>query len=273
MLRIILFLALLVTGCAERRPPAVPAPGQAHLRVMTYNVNYGLAGDEDTMAAIEAGEAAIVLLQETTPQWEAALRTRFAATYPHMAFRHCCGAGGLGVMSQHPFDDAAYLPPHAEEGWFPAWRLVVHSPLGDVQVLNVHLRPQVSDSGSVVSGVFTTPAIREAQIAGFHQALDPKLPTLVVGDFNESAGGSAIDYLEARGFRNALPAFEGEQDTWRWNTSVGPISTQLDHLVHDRRLAPLGARVLDRGRSDHLPVVADFILEAPEHSPETNPTE
>jgi endonuclease/exonuclease/phosphatase (EEP) superfamily protein YafD len=259
-MRWILALVLLSVACAERRPPEAPAAGQAHLRVMTYNVNYGIAGDAATMGAIEAGEAAVVLLQETTPAWEAALRARFSETYPHMGFHHCCGAGGLGVLSQHPFEDAGHLPPPEPAGWFPAWRIVVHAPLGDVQILNVHLRPQVSDSGSVVSGIFTTSSIRERQIAGFYPALDPELPTLVVGDFNESAGGSAIGYLADRGLVSALPRFTGPQDTWRWQTSVGTISTQLDHIVHDDRLAPLGVVVIARGRSDHLPVVGDFVL-------------
>ena len=257
-------LFALCMACAERQPPRAPASGQPHLRVMTYNVNYGIPGDDATMDAIEAGAAAVVLLQETTPAWEEALRDRFAATYPHMAFRHCCGAGGLAVLSTHPFDEGDHLPPPDPAGWFPAWRVVVHAPVGDVQILNVHLRPQLSDSGSVLSGMLTTSSIRQAQIAGFHAALDPTLPTLVVGDFNESAGGSAIGYLADRGLESALPRFTGPQDTWRWQTSVGTISTQLDHIVHDERLAPLGVVVIARGRSDHLPVVGDFVV-APAH--------
>jgi endonuclease/exonuclease/phosphatase (EEP) superfamily protein YafD len=261
---VVLALGTMGAGCSQRLAPEVPSGERPHLRVMTYNVNYGLAGDDATMDAIEAGDAEVVLLQETTPAWEAALRTRFAESHPHMQFHHCCGAGGLAILSKYPVVKEELLEPPEQAGWFPAWRLVVDSPLGQVQVLNVHLRPPVSDGGSVVSGYFSTPPIRRAQIDAYQAALEPELPTLIVGDFNESASGSAIGLLDDRGYRSALPRFQGAQDTWRWNTSVGTITSQLDHIVHDDKLVPLGVRVLGAGRSDHLPVVGDFELPAAE---------
>src|SRR5688572_19858244 len=90
--------ALALAACAqpEIRVPETPRAGEATLKVMTYNVNYGIAGDEDTLAAVEGQGADLVMLQETTPEWESHLRARFSARYPHISFRHCCGAGGLG---------------------------------------------------------------------------------------------------------------------------------------------------------------------------------
>ncbi len=254
-----LAIALLLIGCARPiRPVRQPSPERPHLTVMTYNVNYGLAGDDETLAAIRRGGADIVLLQETTAAWEAELRRELGSSYSHVAFRHSAGAGGLGVLSKHPFEERDYLPPEA--GWFPAWRLVFDSPLGKLQVLNLHLRPPVSDGGSVLSGYFSTPPIRESEMAQFHASLEPGLPTLVVGDFNEGSGGRAIVYLAERGFRSALPEFEGPQDTWRWQTSVGTVRSQLDHIVYDERLEPLEVKVLPYGRSDHLPVIGVFEL-------------
>ncbi len=253
----LLVLSFLV-GCREKRAPRAPSPGRAHFKVMTYNVNFGLAGDDETLAAIDDW-ADLVLLQETNDDWEQHLRGRLAKQYPHMAFRHCCRAGGLGVLSKHPFEDKEYIEPKA--GWFPAWRLVVDSPLGKLQVLNLHLHPPVSEGGSVVSGYFTTPAVREAEISQYFPHLDPSLPTIVAGDFNESAGGRAIVYLEERGFRSALPQFAGSQNTWRWQTSVGTVRSQLDHIVYNDKLEPLQVQVQRRGRSDHLPVRGLFVLD------------
>ncbi len=70
------------------------------------------------------------------------------------------------------------------------------------------------------------------------------LPTLFVGDFNESDGGRAIAFLAERGFRSALPEFAPGQTTWRWNTSLGTCNdfacshrwcTHLQHWVVTRR--------------------------------------
>lgn len=255
-------LVALAAGCGgSSHPVEDPAsvastPAGPSITVMTYNVNYGLAGDATTLEAIAEGDADLVLLQETTPAWEVALRRRYEADYAHIDFRHGGGAGGLGVLSRLPFEAKELLP--SEHGWFPAWRLVFDTPIGALQVLNVHLRPPISDGGSVVWGVLSTPPIREAEIRQLYPALDPRLPTLVAGDFNEGRHGRAIVYLEGRGLRSALPQFQGSQATWRWASSLGPVSAQLDHLVHDWRLQPRQVRVLAAGRSDHLPVVGVF---------------
>lgn len=253
-------LAVLSLACGtEYQQPRTPAPTKPHLTVLTYNINFGIPGDEPTLEAIRQAGSDVAFLQETTAEWEAALRPAFASTFPHMAFKHCCGAGGLAVLSKHSFTDQAYLQP-PEGGWFPGWIVVIDSPLGKLQVLNVHLRPQLSESGSVVSGYFSTPKIREEQIERYAKSLDPSLPTLVVGDFNEGSGGQAIGYLSRRGFRSALPDFAGSEPTWRWPTSVMTVQQQLDHIVHDERLDALDVRVLVAGRSDHLPVVGIFQL-------------
>ena len=224
-------------------------------------MNYGLEGDAETLAAIARAHADIVLLQETTPAWEQALRTRFAGRYPQMAFRHAGGAGGLAVLSRWPFEERDYEP--SEAGWFPAWRLVADSPLGPLQLLDVHLRPPVSEGGSVVGGYFSTPPVRRAEMEQFVRLLEPDLPTLVAGDFNEGRSGGAVEVLVERGFRDTLPAFDVPPGTWRWSTSLGTVSAELDHIVHGPGLVPVDARPLPLGRSDHLPVYAVFVRRPP----------
>jgi endonuclease/exonuclease/phosphatase (EEP) superfamily protein YafD len=228
---------------------------------MTYNVNYGLAGDDATLRAIAEQRADLVLLQETTPSWEAVLRGELGERYPHVAFRHCCGAGGLAVLSRFPFRERDYLEP-PDGGWFPAWTIDVDAPFGRLQVLNVHLRPQIGDSGpnlgGVASGMVTTPPIRRREISEYFPRLDAGVPTLIAGDFNESESGGALRYLQDRGFRSTLPEFT-DADTWHWDVSViGTVSRRFDHIVYGPGLEPLSARVIAAGSSDHLPVVAVF---------------
>jgi endonuclease/exonuclease/phosphatase (EEP) superfamily protein YafD len=255
--------AILSVTCSSAPPRTARAPGpnQPTLTVMTYNVNYGLAGDESTLAAIENERADLVLLQETTPDWELVLRERFGARYEHMAFRHCCGAGGMAVLSRFPFPEGESLAP-PQGGWFPAWTFELDTPIGPVQVLNVHLRPQIGDSGpnvvGIASGMVSTPPIRKREITDYLPRLRPNVPALIAGDFNESEDGSALEYLEERGFRSTLPEFSDE-DTWSWNMSViGTVRRRFDHIVYGQGLEPLSARVVQAGNSDHLPVVAVF---------------
>src|SRR5437773_1751707 len=70
-------------------------------------------------------------------------------------------------------------------GPFFALRIVVATPIGAVQILDVHLRPPMSDGGSWVAGFFTTREVREREMAYHVEKLDPKLPTVIAGDFNE----------------------------------------------------------------------------------------
>lgn len=255
IVRPLLVLALLLLcGCTTLRTARKPS-GPA-LKVMTYNVNFGLGGDPATLAAVSQGEADLICLQETTPAWEEALRRELSGRYPYMAFKHHQAAGGLAVLSRFPFKDMETRA--SPVGWFPAWRVMVSSPLGALQVVLVHLHPPVSESGSVISGYFTTPSVRKKEMADFATLIAPELPTLVLGDFNEDEGGRAVALLERRGFRSVLGEFQRDTDTWRWHTSLGQIRHSLDHILYDPRLEPLDARVVNAGRSDHLPVLAIF---------------
>lgn len=247
-------------GCSSRptRSARDPLPGEKAFQVLTYNVNFGLGGSAEGIEAIRNAGADLVLLQETTAEWQSAIERELAGEYPYMAFHHVRGgAGGLGVLSRAPFTDAGVLP---AESWFPAWNIHAETPIGTLQVLNVHLRPGFGDKGGIVSGYFTTPEIREREITAFLKELDDDLPTLVVGDFNEDEDGRALKKLAAEGFRTALPEFDPKAKTWRWPTSVGNLTGRLDHVVYDESLEPLSVEVLDQGRSDHLPVLAVFAV-------------
>ena len=250
-----LLLALLITACARTpaRTARAPGPGPS-LKVMTYNVNYGIAGDAATIRVIRDGGADVVFLQETTPLWQAELDATVADVYPHRAFRHWGGAGGLGVLSRLPVEDGGFLRPRGD-GWFPGWRLIVTTSFGRVQVLTVHLHPPVSEGGSFVAGYFTTSGVRRQEIEGFVAQLDPALPTLIVGDFNE-ADGEAVRFLAGRGLKSALPEFKPAANTWHWPTSVMTFRDRLDHIIYDPRLEPLAADVIYEGRSDHFPVIS-----------------
>lgn len=231
------------------------------MRVATFNVNFGVADRMANIEAIEAIDADVVLLQETTLAAEDRYRDALGERYPHILFQDCCRAGGLGILSKHPIAEETYLA--SETGWFPAWLVAIEGPLGRVQFLDVHLRPPVSDSGSWVKGYFTTRDDRRAEIEGFWGFVDPAVPTIVAGDFNEGPNGHAIEFLADAGLRSALPQVDPRADTWHWPLKVGELRSMLDHIVYDGRLALLHAEVREVGDSDHYPVFADFTAVVP----------
>src|SRR6187551_2628728 len=78
-------IVALLCGCAHEPTRQPRAPGaQPTLRLMTYNVNFGIPGDEPTLAAIARGDADVVFLQEINAAWERELRAHFGRAYPHL---------------------------------------------------------------------------------------------------------------------------------------------------------------------------------------------
>ena len=226
---------------------------EAPLRLMTYNLNYSNPTPRASLEAIAVEDADVVLLQELTANWQAALADRFASQYPVRVFHlNRRLAGGLAVLSKLPVGgDELFAPP--EGGWFPAQRLVVTTDAGDVQILHVHLRPAL-DNGSWISGFMSTPPVRAREIQTYVRQL-ASLPTLVAGDFNEDPiSGLALAHLAANGYRRVEAI--GPR-TWHFEENGWDVlKMDLDHIFIGASLTARDARVLDTGTSDHRPVVA-----------------
>lgn len=248
-------VCVLGLGCVSNaRGVDQPDPHGLEFAVVSYNVNFGLAGDPSTLAAVLDADADVLMLQETTPEWEELLRAspQLDERWPHATFHHCCGAGGLALLSRWPIDTFEVLdPPPDEDAWFPAARAVVQTPAGPVELLDVHLRPPVkTPEQGWLSALSTTPAVRLAEVEHHLPKLDAELPTIIAGDFNEGDGGRALRRLAEAGFVDVLETLDVRGPTWRW----GGLRARLDHVLVDDRLDPLDGEVLDVGRSDHFPV-------------------
>jgi endonuclease/exonuclease/phosphatase (EEP) superfamily protein YafD len=252
--------ALLALSCIACGAPRGVAPSEPELTVMTYNVNFGLAGDEETLAAIGRQPADVVLLQETNEAWESAIRERYTALYSHMRFfpTDRLPAGGMAILSAHPIRRVRRSP--SAVGWFFAASAIVDLPSGPVQVVNVHLKPQIDDRGSFIGGRYATPPERAREMrAHVRRLVDPSLPVIIAGDFNENERGG-LEELETRGFRSALVEHEPHATTWRWSAMMMQMELRLDHVAYrPDRLTCLDAHTIEAGRSDHIPVIASFV--------------
>lgn len=254
---IALAIGLPIAACAPPPlEPRAPTPGAPSLRIATYNLNLDLSDDRETLEAIGATRADVVALQEVTPEWAAAIVAEYENEYPHRLFHEVVGAGGLGMLSKYPLTDLGVVP--GFEGWHPSWHLLADTPLGEIQVINVHLRPEVSAREGYVEEYLTADEDHLAEIQYITEACDEDAPTVVLGDFNESPDGEAIELLESRGFENALPLFHPGQETWRKSSYLGQAVSTIDHVMIGEELRVLNAFVVDAGNSDHLPVVAIF---------------
>src|SRR5882757_10219813 len=91
-----ILLVGLVCGCHTTRTATVPAA--PHIRVLTYNVNWGGARPDLAAEIIRRSGAEIVCLQETTPQWAEYLRQALGHDYQFTQFRDSRNrmGGGLG---------------------------------------------------------------------------------------------------------------------------------------------------------------------------------
>jgi endonuclease/exonuclease/phosphatase (EEP) superfamily protein YafD len=236
-------------------PMPVPMREKSSLRVMSYNVNFGVAGDPAAVDAIASAKPEIVLLQETNEIWEQTLVAGLSYAHHRFTPPKDLPAGGMGVLSRYPIVSIDELP--SVGGPFFAWRVVIDAPSGRIQILNLHLRPPMSDGGSWIVGFWSTRDTRAQEIAYHMERLDPELPTLMVGDFNEEGDGKAMKYAADRGYTDAIAQFAGKRQTWQWPVGSLTIRFQLDHIMYDARFMAVAGGIVDAGNSDHKPVWAD----------------
>ncbi len=241
----------LTAGCGGEDP--VPATGRVRgaasddaLWVLTYNVNFERPSDA-TVAAIEEADADLVFLQETHEDWERAIRARLEARYPHLAFHHAPNEGGMAILSRHPFRERRHEI--ARGGAFPGWRGAVQTPLGELDVLHVHLHPPLED-GSLVVGYFTTSDHRSREL--LHH-VGGGVPDLVLGDFNEGQG-PAVAHLEALGMRDSQAEWPPLEQTWTWDTGTTELVGRPDHVFAGPDLRVASVQVMLQGGSDHRPL-------------------
>jgi endonuclease/exonuclease/phosphatase family metal-dependent hydrolase len=250
-----LLIIVLACGCAPLRE-AEFSPNGPHLKVVSYNVNWGFVQPENVADFLSEADADVICLQETHHRWEVFLRERLSEKYPHSVFEEWGGAGGIAIMSKYKLEEAKLIKP--KSGWFPALLAEVRTPIGLVQFLNVHLKPPLSDEGKVrLSALYSTPNIHLKEIEEFVAKTDLTKPLVIAGDFNEDEGGKAIRWLNDKGFMDALSVYDTYSKTWEWEVSGAiKLKNRYDHIMLSNGLDCVGARVTKVNASDHMPVLA-----------------
>jgi len=251
------FVLAVLTGCRSTRQAQVPAGPRFTLA--TYNIYYKSKRPDLTCDVIRGAGADVVLLQEITSSLATVIRSSLQDRYPYMRFRPDHIGGGMGVISRFPFEDVASVPSPVN-GFF-CWLFDVATPVGDVEVLAVHLDPDVNECDEFSPVAYLKGHRRRlAEMKAYVTFMCSEGPRIVAGDFNEDNDGTAVKFLKANGYTDALPGFNRWSPTWALWWPIPLISTRLDHILYSAPLQCYDARILGNGGSDHKAVVASFTV-------------
>lgn len=215
-------------------------------RVLSYNVWFRNPDMTTTAAYIEQSKAdAVVLLELTPPQAE-----RLASllpSYPH--FHVEPSRMGATVFTKWPVLAAESMP-LAKDGAIAA-RVQIDWRGTPVTVLGVHLNWPLGPRNS---------KFRNEELAGvvaFSKA--QRQPLIVAGDFNLTPWSEYFsDALEESGLHDAARGFGLARS---WPAQFAPLGIRIDHCLLSREWESVRVDVGPSLGSDHLPVIADLLLQ------------
>ncbi|WP_350280607.1 endonuclease/exonuclease/phosphatase family protein [Kribbella sp. HUAS MG21] len=267
LMTVLVGLLMVVPTVAAARPDADGARDRP-LTVMSYNIHHGAGTDgvldlERIAVLIEQSGAEVVGLQEVDRHWSersnwvdqpAWLANRLGMHYAYAANLDLPPLNpgeprrqyGTAVLSKYPIQDFknTLLPryPAGEQRGLGVATIIVKGT--ELRFANTHL-------------THNNNAERLEQAQKVVQVLGKSHPaTLLVGDLNATADAPEIKTMTSV-----------YADTWP-EVGVGPGYTieadnptkRIDYLLHSRHLRPTEASVPVSNASDHLPVLASFVL-------------
>lgn len=222
------------------------------IRVMLSNVLTENTQYARVIERVREVEPDIFVAQEINFLWKDALAA-LDDEYPHQYLRpRRHGNFGMGVYSRIPLLNAR----HVEFGGVP-----VPVILADIKyegaacsLIALHTLPPGSPSSSEA---------RNLQLAHVPNAVeDAKHPVLLVGDINTTMWSPYYkEMVNASGLKNAR-AGRGIHASWPiYVISKGPFLIPIDHILYEPPIAVKHFNRLERIGGDHLPVMADVVLD------------
>lgn len=242
------------------------------LRVATFNLNCRNPYPDQILEAIRATRADVVFLQETTVELERFLSDQLQANYPYF---YATGYDGrfaeerLAFASRIQLRQVTYSPPG--QGFFGFYTAMC--PVGDTEVklINVHLTPFMVHRGSGIPAIWAEIQRAEGahaeEMKAITRAFAIEQPVIIAGDFNSLSIFDAPRRLAKMGFVDSFAAKHDEPDahpTWHGTVDSTVLRLRLDYIFHTRRLQTEKSEIIEKGGSDHLPVVSDLKLIEPE---------
>jgi endonuclease/exonuclease/phosphatase (EEP) superfamily protein YafD len=228
------------------------ADGSAGVRLVTANLAVDNPDVGRLAAAVLAQQPDIVTLQELSPAHLDTLRAAgFLDTFPYRVLDPLEGVHGSALLSRLPFDDGRVV----DVAGYPMTEATVRTPLGPLDVLDVHVVAPLSRAG------FDRWRAQLDSLAR-HRA-PPGALLVLAGDFNATGQHEPLAGVVRGGRHDAfVSAGRGFGATWpATGTPLGallPPFLRLDHVIVDRGLAVIHAGTLDSHGSDHRLLVVDL---------------
>jgi endonuclease/exonuclease/phosphatase (EEP) superfamily protein YafD len=222
-------------------PAPAPSCGGTPLVVVTVNVEYSNHDHRRFLRWLAAHPADIVVVQEVTSEWAAALAA--VPEYPHRRILAREDPYGIAVLSRWPFE--AVEPADLADDAAPSVEGVVRVHGQSISLLALHTRWPI------------TPKLwrsrdRSLLRAAAH-ARERALPTIAAGDLNLSPDSPAFArLLEEASFADTF-AGRGWQPTWM--AGFWPLALRIDHVLVSPAFCVEHAEVGPDVGSDHRPLV------------------
>lgn len=221
--------------------------GQIELRLLHANVLSRNTQYERLLDLIEVEQPDVIVLQEISPAWAAALQSLQQA-YPHTQIEARDGNFGIALLSRFPLTsiDVIESPPLL----YPT--IVADVAIGERSLHLVTAHPMIPLGGEFF-------AARNTQFKSLPELLGSNSDAkLLVGDLNASMWDVHYRSLEqASGLRNARAGF-GIIPTWPTYMPFAMIP--IDHVLVSDAISVKEIRSGSRIGSDHLPLVVTVTL-------------
>lgn len=274
--RVSVLVGAVLFGCAalaRHAPPpheawhapasSLSLPGGTPLRVMTFNIKSGLYGLEKVARVIEDAKPDVVALQEVdigamrSGQVDQPAQLAAATGLPYRTYFQATtksgGAYGVALLSRFPlerrFQYRLPVPPGAEPRTLG--QVVVRIGEQEVSLYVTHL----------IQMPFRDEARAEQTKVISRILAGDSRPKLLLGDFNDFAGGAALAPLRAQLQDVFAEVGNGPDGTLPLPLPFSP-ECRIDYIFACKSFVPRRSRVLRVKASDHFPVVAELELRA-----------
>ncbi|HEY0684279.1 MAG TPA: endonuclease/exonuclease/phosphatase family protein [Steroidobacter sp.] len=225
---------------------AIAMPREETFRVVSFNVWFRNPDMARTAEYIEKSQADAVVLLELTPPQAEMLRP-LLPSYPHYHIEP--SRMGAAVFTKWPVLDAESMP--LAQGGAVAARVKLDWRGTPVTVLGVHLNWPLGPRNS---------EFRNQELGRLVQISKQQPgPLIVAGDFNLTPWSEYFsDALEESGLHDAARGFGLARS---WPAQFAPVGIRIDHCLLSPQWRSVATHVGPWLGSDHLPVVADLLLQ------------